>query len=203
MFIYKVAKSKRIAYQVPYVSYTNRCAQLEMNKILAEIKDLESKNDADELGGYLTNLVKHAKNPLRFEKEFNKHLYSKDWYLKKTAIFCLLFALQIDKPEYRKKAIEFINDVNEDEEVRRWSISGLGQTYQNTNDNELIKLFWTKVNDPSEDNSFKSGFVSSILTIIGISSREQLMRTGKIINSAEFLIESFEEEFELIKKRIK
>ena len=174
-----------------------------MNKILTEIKDLESKNNPDELGGYLTNLVKHGKNPLQYEKEFNKHLSSSDWYLKKTAIFCLLFALQIDKPEYRKKAVEFINNRNEDDEVRRWSISGLGQTYKNTNDKELIELFLTKINDPNEDNCLKSGFVSSILSISGISSRELLLRTGKINNSADFLMESFKKEFDLIKKQIK
>ncbi|MEM1339877.1 MAG: hypothetical protein AAF634_08085 [Bacteroidota bacterium] len=74
-----------------------------MNKIIAEIRELESQNNTDELGGYLTNLVKSEKNPQHYENEFKKHLNSDNWYLKKTAVFCLLFALQIDKPEYRKK----------------------------------------------------------------------------------------------------
>ncbi|MEM8507767.1 MAG: HEAT repeat domain-containing protein [Bacteroidota bacterium] len=173
-----------------------------MNRIIAEIRELESQNNTDELGGYLTNLVKSEKNPQHYENEFKKHLNSDNWYLKKTAIFCLLFALQIDKPEYRKKAIEFVSDLSEDDEVRRWSISGLGQTYRNTNDNELIKLFLRKIDDKNDDESLKSSLVSSILNICGISSHEQFMRTGKINNSAAFLIESFEKEFELIKNRI-
>lgn len=174
-----------------------------MNKIITEIRELEILNDPDALGGYLTNLAKHGRYPVKFEDEFKKHLFSNDWYLKKTAIFCLLFALKIDKPEYRERAIDFIIDVNEDDEVRRWSISGLGQTYENTEDKELIELFLSKIDDNNEDESLKSTLVSSVLNICGVSSQEQLIRTGKINNSAVFLIESFEKEFENIRNRIK
>ncbi|WP_203296527.1 hypothetical protein [Luteirhabdus pelagi] len=50
-----------------------------MNKISAEIKELEAKNDLNELGSYLTRLAKTDKNPIRYESEFKKHLYSNDW----------------------------------------------------------------------------------------------------------------------------
>ncbi|WP_203296528.1 hypothetical protein [Luteirhabdus pelagi] len=122
--------------------------------------------------------------------------------MRKTAIFCLLFSLKIDKPEYRKKAIDFINDSDEDEEVKRWAISGLGQTYQNSKDQELTKLLFKKFNDLNEDESLMNGILSAILMINGIDNRQQLLRTNKINCSASLLMESFEKEFELIKQRV-
>src|SRR5688500_18518338 len=121
-----------------------------MDKVLQEIRALEKEGDADKLGGYLTQLVKNDQNALRYEGEFAKHLQSDNWYLRKTAVFALLFALQIDNNEYRKAAIAFIKNPDEDEEVRRWSASGLGQTYQKTKDKDLLKLLIDLI-DGSED----------------------------------------------------
>ena len=174
-----------------------------MKKILAEIRKLEEEKKFDELGSYLTNLAKHGKDPIQYENEFNKHFNSPDWYLRKTSIFCLLFALQIDKPEYRHKAIKFVKDSNEDEEVRRWSASGLSQTYQNTKDKELLKLLFELIDNPEEDKEIRQSFLSSALLIYGLSSREQLFRDKELLPDLNKMLVTYKTEIDEILKLIK
>jgi hypothetical protein len=173
-----------------------------MDKVLQEIRALEKDGDPDELGGYLAKLVKNDKNAFRYEGEFLKHLHSDNWYLKKTAVFALLFALQIDKKEYREAAIEFIKNSDEDEEVRRWSASGLGQTYQKTKDKELLKILIDLVDGPEDEFGLKTAFLSAALLIFGISTRDQFFRKTSVSTSIDKMKELFQNELKLIRLEI-
>jgi hypothetical protein len=173
-----------------------------MDKVLQEIRTLEKNSDPDELGGYLIKLAKSDQNALRYEGEFAKHLQSDNWYLKKAAVFALLFALQIDKKEYRNAAIKFIKSFDEDEEVRRWSASGLGQTYQKTKDKELMKLLIDMADGPEDEFGLKTSFLSAALLIFGLSTREQFFRKPSVSASIDKMRELFKEEIKLIRQVI-
>lgn len=175
----------------------------KMKKILAEIRKLEDQKNFDELGSYLINLVKYGDNPIQYENEFNKHFNSQDSYLRKVSVFCLLFALQIDKPEYRNKAVEFVKNSNEDEEVRRWSASGLSQTYQKTKDKELLKLFFKIIDNPKEDEAIKESLLNSALLIYGLTSREQFFRNKEILPKLNKMLATYKFEIDEIQRLIK
>ena len=173
-----------------------------MDKVLQEIRRLEEHGDPDKLGGYLIQLVKYDKNALWYEVEFAKHLQSDNWYLKKTAVFALLFVLKIDSKEYREAAIAFIKNRYEDDEVRRWSASGLGQTYQKTKDKDLLKLLIDLVDGPKDIFRLKTSFLSAALLIFGLSSRDLAFRKPSIPASIHQMKESFKEEIKLMKQLI-
>ncbi len=175
----------------------------KMNEIITKIREFEKKEDFVGLGSYLIDLVKNGDKPIQYEHEFSKHFKSPNWYLKKAAVFCLLFALQINKPEYRNNAIEFLRDPNEDEEVRRWSASGLSQTYQKTKDKELLSLFIQIIENPEEDTNIKESILSSALIVYGLTSREQFFRNKKILPELDKMQVTFESEINEIKQIIK
>jgi hypothetical protein len=174
-----------------------------MNKIIAEIRNFEKQKDFNGLGSYLINLVKNGDNPIQYENEFNKHFEASDWYLRKASVFCLLFALQIDKPAYRKKAIEFVKNSKEDEEVRRWSASGLSATYQKTKDKELLNIFLKIIENSKEDESIKESLLSSALSVYGLTSREQIFRNKEILPELKDMQKTFRSEINEIKQIIK
>jgi HEAT repeat protein len=173
-----------------------------MDKIIAEIRRLEARGDNDELGEYLIDLVKYGEDSEKYELEFKKHLDSSDWQLRKAALFCLLFALQIDRPEYKEKAMQILKNKSEDEEVRRWAASGLAQTYQRTKHKELLGILLAIVNDPDDNGNIKGSILSSALLIFGLSSREQFLQTNHLSPSLSILIETFSNELNEINKII-
>lgn len=174
-----------------------------MKKILTEIRKLEEEKNFDDLGSYLINLVKHGDNPIQFENEFKKHFHSPHGYLRKASVFCLLFALQIDKPEYRRNAIEFVKDSKEDEEIRRWSASGLSQTYQKTKDKELLRLFFKIIENPEEDETLKENLLSAALLIYGLTSREQFFRNKETLPKLNEMLVTYKFEIDEIQRLIK
>ena len=139
--------------------------------VLLDIERLEAAGDADELSGYLIELVKRGEQPQRYEPQFAKHWHSPEPYLRKAAVFCLLFVLQIDNPAYRAAALAFVRDAREDEEVRRWAAAGLAQTYRATQDRELLAAFFAVLDDEAENESVKSSLIPDILLLIGLDSR--------------------------------
>jgi hypothetical protein len=182
---------------------TKLLVRIEMNKVISEIREFEKKEDLDGLGSYLIKLAKYGDNPIQYENEFKKHFNSSDWYLRKAAVFCLLFALQIDKPEYRSRAIMFVKDPNEDEEVRRWAAAGLSVTYQKTKDKELMKLFIDVIQNPEEDNSIKESLLSSALLVFGLTSRDQLFRNDEVLPKLGNMLKTFQQELIEINEIIK
>jgi uncharacterized tellurite resistance protein B-like protein len=173
-----------------------------MDKVVQEIRTFEKAGDPNELGRYLTKLVKNDQNASRYEGEFAKHLHSDNWYLKKTAVFALLFALQIDKKKYRDVAIESIKNPDEDEEVRRWSATGLGETYQKTKDKELLKLLIDLMDAPEDEFGLRTTFLSAALLIFGITTRDQFLRKPSVSTSIDRMKELFQDEIKLMKQEI-
>ena len=166
-----------------------------MNEIIrSEIRELEEAKDFDKLYSYLVKVVKYDDNPIEYELEFNKYFDSTDWQMRKAAVFCLLYVLQIDNPTYRNKAIAFVKDISEDEEVRRWSAAALSQTYQNTKDKELLKLFLQLVENPEEDQDFKGSILRSALLVYGLTSREQIFRNDKIMPKLDRMMTTYKRE---------
>jgi hypothetical protein len=174
-----------------------------MDQTRNEIRKLEAAGNNDELGGYLIDLAKYGEQPHNYEDEFEKHFDSPDWYLRKAAVFCLLFALQIDKPEYRLKAINFVKDGEEDDEIRRWTAAGLAQTYRSTKDKELLQLFMELVEDEQEENDMKESFLRDALLIYGLSSRDQAFRNSSFLPELGEMLKTFGGEIADIKALIK
>ena len=174
-----------------------------MDKIRNKISKLESANDIDQLYSFLINLVKYSDNPHQYEQEFNKYLDSSDWRLKKAAVFCLLFALQIDNSDYRQRALKFIGDIKEDEEVRVWACSGLAQTYQNTKDKELLRFLINRLDNENEDDYLRSSIISGALLIYGLTSREQFLRSDEVTPESETILNTFKKELDEIRTLIK
>lgn len=173
-----------------------------MSETMEKIKQLEQNQDWDNLASYLIDVAKHDDNPLQYENEFKKYLSSNNWYLKKAAVFSLLFVLQIAKLEYRNKAIAFIKDFNEDKEVRTWSAMGLAQSYQKSQDKELLALFFATMENLQEQDSIKETMFQAALLVYGITTREQFLRNDEANPSLADMLKTFELEFVEMKKII-
>ena len=95
-----------------------------------------------------------------------------------------------------------MKDPNEDDEVRRWSASGLSQVCQKSKDKELLKLFFQIIEDPSDDETIKDSLLSSALCIYGLSSKEQFDRNITVLPSLEEMFITFKKEIAEIQRII-
>lgn len=145
-------------------------------QVLAEIQQLEQAQDFSSLYGYLINLAKWGEQPQQYEKLFSKYLYSPEAGLREAAVFCLLFALQIRKAEYRTQALAMVADEGLDFDARMWAGSGLAVAYKGTQDPQLLGAFLAVVDDAHSDKYLKSSYLRGIVLLMGISSRAQWLR---------------------------
>lgn len=161
----------------------------------------------DELGSFLINLAKWGKqeyevDPARYEAEYAKHLTSADWYMRKVAVYCLLFSLKLKKTEYRNYAITRVLDRREDFEVRLWSGSGLSSAYESTQDVELLEVLTLASHARDEDDVLKSSFLKDALQIFGVSSRDQAFRLKSLDARLIEIQSTFNEELKEIERLI-
>jgi|GEM_PF-5631775 len=167
-------------------------------EVLADIRRLEQAGDVNELGGYFIQLAKWDHQPQQYENPFSRYLIASESYLREAAIFCLLFALQIQKLEYRNAALVMAANETEDVEARRWAAAGLAVTYQSTQDQELLQVFFGLLEADEENKSLKSSIAGDILRVWGISSREQSFRMG-ISASLKAVLNEFRVELQAAK----
>jgi len=145
-------------------------------EILLDIQQLEQAGQFRALRGYLIQLAKYGERPAQYESLFSKYIDSPEADLKEAALFCLLFALQIQNPAYRRVAVATLQDQAQDFDARMWAGSGLAMTYKHTKDAALLKTFLGVLDEAGTDKYLKVTLIRNILLVLGISSREQWLR---------------------------
>lgn len=174
------------------------------SEVLADIQRLEKAGDANELGSYLIELSKWGDKPQQYENILRNYLYSPEARLSEAAVFSLLFALQIKNAGYRACALKQLLEEEEYEgsrfDAQLWAAFSLATAYQGTKDQELLRIFFSFLDDEATDKSLKSSFASDILLVWGVSSREQHFRCDTV--SAKALLREFDAEFSAARKLI-
>ena len=151
-------------------------ARKQKPEVLLDIQQLEQAGETRALHHYLVQLAKWGQQPAQYESLFSKYLDSPQADLKEAALFCLLFALQIQKPAYRRVAVATLQDEAQDFDLRMWAGSGLAVAYKHTKDPALLATFLTVLDDADGDKYLKSSLIRNIVLVLGISSREQWLR---------------------------
>jgi len=72
--------------------------------------------------------------------------------------------------------------------------------YQGTKDKELLRIFFSFLDDEATDKLLKSSFAGDVLLVWGVSSREQHFRCDTV--SAKALLREFDTEFSAARKLI-
>jgi len=175
------------------------------SEVLADIQRLEKAGDANELGSYLIELSKWGEKPQQYENVLRNYLYSPEARLSEAAVFSLLFALQIKKDEYRACALKQLLEGEEEYEgsrfdAQQWAAASLAVAYQGTKDKELLRIFFSFLDDEATDKLLKSSFAGDVLLVWGVSSREQHFRCDTV--SAKALLREFDTEFSAARKLI-
>lgn len=145
-------------------------------QVLTEIRQLEQAGEFRKLRHYLIQLVKSGNRPRQYEPLLRGYLYSPEADLREAAVFCLLFALQIQNVEYRAQALAMLADEAQDFDARMWAGSGLAVAYKNTKDPALLTAFLTILDDEGSDKYLKSSCIRNVVLLLGIPSREQWLR---------------------------
>lgn len=165
---------------------------------IERIKDNESK-----LYSYLYDLTyQEITTNVRFlETMYFQFLEDKRTEIKRVAIYCLLFGLQIRKNEYKKVALKDLMDMSEDFDLRLTCASGLGQAYQATDDKDLLSVLYSIFNDQEDDEGIRTECFVGMLKIHGMNSLEILEKNlNRIIMSMDDLyLDNFEQEIIEIK----
>jgi hypothetical protein len=165
---------------------------------LEKIKDNESK-----LYSYLYDLTyQEVTSNVRFlETIYSKFLNDKRSEIRRVAIYCLLFGLQIKKPEYKNKALLNMKDKSNDLDLRRTCISGLAQAYFATDDQEILNTFYSTYNNHDEDEDLRAESFVGMLKVHGLNSAEILNKNNNklimYVDDIEFA--HYEREIEDIK----
>jgi hypothetical protein len=140
----------------------------------------ELRGNPNALGEYLIHAAKNNPDAIRHKEIYEQFLSSDSWYLKKAAVFALLFVFKLNDKKYVNKAVDFLIDSNEDEEVRRWSISGLSVIYSGTKENKLLKIFYGLMFSKNEEPSVRKACIHAMMHLLGLSTTEIYDRENKI-----------------------
>jgi len=168
---------------------------------IERIKDNESK-----LYSYLYDLTYQEITPnVRFlETIYSRFLEDKRTEIKRVAVYCLLFGLQIRKLEYKKIALADLDDKFGDSDLRLTCASGLAQAYQATYEEDILSVFYSIFNDKDADEGIRTECFVGMMKVHGLNSTEILDKNfNKIIMSIDDLhLENFEKEIYEIKDLI-
>ncbi len=140
-------------------------------------KSMDFNNDESELYGYIIDLAKSNLETKNSKiSKIEKFLDHPSAEVRSAVMHSLLFVLKIDSDIYRKKALDYSMDHNEDEDLRVKCMSGLAQTYFDSKDKELLKIFDSILYNKAESMYIKSSAFENMLLVYGLSSREIFMR---------------------------
>jgi len=103
---------------------------------LVEIAAL--RHDPDALGLYLRTLAEEDPKASELAGVYEALLDEPDWYLKEVGLYALLFAFKRQNEGCKARALRFLNDSEEDFEVRLWAATGLAECYRGTKDPEIM-----------------------------------------------------------------
>jgi HEAT repeat protein len=171
------------------------------SEVLADIQRLEASDETRELRAYLIQLAKWSENPQQYENLLRSYLYSPEPDLREAAVFSLLFALQIQKQEYRSCALKQLTESEkEDFDARQWAAASLATAYQETKDAQLLHTFFAILDDESEDDILRSSIARDTLLVWGLSSGEQGFRVGHSTSSLKAMLHEFDGELTAARK---
>ena len=122
--------------------------------------------------------------------------------IKRVAIYYLLFGLQLRKPEIKETALkELINEHN-DIDLRLTCITGLANAYMDTDDAELLSVFFSHFIDKNEEEDIRSECFVGMMKLHGLNSVQIINKNkNQIIVSFEDLhFDGFEKELSEIRQ---
>lgn len=136
------------------------------------------KDSPEELSDYLIDLAKLGddyvnSNITVFEDSlFNNS--SPD--LRMAGLYGILFKLKRRDQRYIKQVISLLENQKEDEEVKKWCVTGLSSAFWASKDSCILKLLNTKMLDEWEDFSIRKNCFIAQLNIIGIDTGQIQLR---------------------------
>lgn len=173
---------------------------ISLETVYREIEEI--KNDETKLYSYLYDLyyLNKIENLGELEKILSSFLQDSRSEIRKVAIYGLLFALRLNKEEYRQFAVTCVEDENEDEDLKMSCIMGLGTAYEDSSDKSLIKILYKVLQRSSEDTENRASALTSLLKIIGMTSIEIIQQNNNkiIIEYEDIILENFEEKLNII-----
>jgi hypothetical protein len=171
--------------------------KMSLKKIEEEISKVEK--DDIQLYDFLYNLAYSNLGNISYLPIYEKYLTDKREDIKGLAIKIVLFMLRIREDKYRKIAIESLLDDDADEDLRLIAASALAQAYFGTRDTELLVIYYKIFND-ADNEYLKATCFDAMMRVIGISSKEQFERNGRLIEKASQLDQLlYKKEFEIIR----
>lgn len=176
-----------------------------MSTSIAKIENELEKIIADSLKlyAYLYDLSYNNPNELDYVPIYEQFLEDPRSDIKAVAIKALLFSLKLRDERYRILALQYLEDRDEDEDLRTTCASSIAQAYFNTKDRELLRVLYDIFND-DDDDYLKGACFNAMLGIIGITSTEIFNRNNGIaLQSSEINMGEFSKELNLILALIK
>lgn len=150
---------------------------MSIDQIRNEIERI--KDDETELYSYLYNLAYQEMTPsVRFlETIYSRFLEDKRTEIKRVAIYCLLFGLQLRKPEYKRIALVDLDNKLGDFDLRLSCAAGLGQAYHATDDVDILSVFYSIFNDQGVDEGIRTECFIGMMKVHGLIALKFLQRT--------------------------
>ncbi|MHA4810289.1 hypothetical protein ACX0G9_19405 [Flavitalea flava] len=175
---------------------------MSIDKIRNEIENI--KDDESKLYSYLYDLtyLELSKNARLLETVYVSFLKDSRSEIKRVAIYCLLFGLQIQKPGIKEIALKELRDKQNDIDLRLTCITGLAQAYIDTDDREILSVFYSQFVDEEEEDDARSECFVGMMKLHGLNSVQIVGKNkNQIIMSLEDLhFDEFEKELSEIRR---
>lgn len=160
------------------------------------------KDDPFGLGSFLIRFSKSTEELSMFEKDYASYLGHPHFYVRKGAVFGLLFKMQLKNEIYRNIALNFINDNNEDEELRSWSMTSIASAYFGSEDIEIATVLYKLFKDDSQDKYLRKSALLNLLQIYNINYVEIDKRIAHVPDTLNAYADIFQKEIAYIEKKI-
>jgi hypothetical protein len=149
----------------------------------------------------LIKSISNSDNIISYKTQVEKLINDKSEVIQLYAFDILLNKMKVNIKDYEEQLISILSNRSEGLDLRNESISYLVSHYFNKNNKRLIKLFFKLFLNESEENTLRASFFIGALNILGLSSKEIMIRNLKmIINVSDINTDLFKEEIERIEK---
>ena len=119
--------------------------------------------------------------------------------IKRIAIYGILFGLKIQKDVYLDFALKNKKDIESDFDLRLTCVSGLSAAYFGTKNVKIVSLLFLVFNNIDEDEDIQCTCFTSLLMLIGLSSRDIFLKNkGLIFNLNDINLGNFKRELQLL-----
>jgi hypothetical protein len=120
--------------------------------------------------------------------------------IKKISIYALLFFLKIKKDKYKYVALQWAENIFNNEEFRLFCIAGLSQAFMDSKDPKLLSSFYEIFNNHNEDSDLRTEGFLGMMKVIGLSTIAITQKNENILimNFDDIQIDNFIQEMQIV-----